>query len=269
MSEAEARGLPYLLKLKLTKNAMRLIKKLMDKPGWVQAGHGWEGQESSLKLVGWKDSRRVIVLRRAISAEKQPACDKLISEGPQPKQLGFNFGEIEEKNPQYTYAVLVTSLADEVRTIAQHYRDRADCENIFDELKNQWGWGGYTTQDLGRCRLVSRAVGLIYNWWNLYVRLADPDKHLEGITSRPLLLHAIAKQTSHAGHTHVRISSTHGRADRVRQFLKRIKDFFETLKVCAEQFTSEQLWCRILSKALERFLNGKILQPPLLLQDTG
>jgi hypothetical protein len=24
----------------------------------------------------------------------------------------------------------------------------ADCENAFDELKNHWGWGGFTTHDL-------------------------------------------------------------------------------------------------------------------------
>jgi Transposase DDE domain group 1 len=269
MSEAEARGLGYLFKLKLTNNATRLIKKLMGNSAWTKAGHGWEGQESSLKLVGWKASRRVIVLRRPLSQEKDPKAQKLLSAGSQPKQLGFNFGEIEGHNPQYTYAVLVTSLPDEVLTIAQHYRDRADCENIFDELKNQWGWGGYTTQDLHRCRLVARAVGLIYNWWNLYVRLADPDKHLEGITSRPLLLYAVAKQTSHAGQTHLKITSTHGRADRVRQVLSRITNFFEFLKACTEQLTSEQLWYRILSKALEKFLGGRILQPPLRLPETG
>lgn len=269
MSEAEKRGLPYLFKLKLTKNAMRLIKKLMSKPGWVKAGNGWEGQESSLQLMGWETPRRVVVIRRPLLQEKKPGGEALISERAQPKQLGFNFGEIEGNNPQYEYAVLVTSLPDEIRTIAQHYRDRADCENIFDELKNQWGWGGYTTQDLKRCQLVARAVGLIYNWWNLYVRLADPDKHLEGVTSRPLLLHAVAKQSSHAGQTHLRISSTHGRADRVKRFLTRITTFFESLKVCAEQLTSEQLWYRILSKALEKFLNGKILQPPFLLPETG
>lgn len=269
MREAETRELPYLFKLKLTKNAMRLIKKLMSKPGWVKAGHGWEGQESSLKLMGWQTSRRVIVLRRSLPQERNSGTEQLICEGPQPKQLGFNFGEIEGQNPQYEYAVLVTSLPDEIRTIAQHYRDRADCENIFDELKNQWGWGGYTTQDLKRCSLVARAVGLIYNWWSLYVRLADPDKHLEGITSRPLLLHAVAKQASHAGQTHIRITSTHGRTDRVKLFLTRITDFFESLKIYAEQLTSEQRWCRILSKALETFLKGKILQPPLLLPETG
>lgn len=34
---------------------------------------------------------------------------------------------------------------DPMATLAQHYRDRADVENIFDELKNQWGWGGLPT----------------------------------------------------------------------------------------------------------------------------
>jgi hypothetical protein len=38
-------------------------------------------------------------------------------------------------------------------TLGQLYRDRADCENAFDELKNQWGWGGFTMRDLKRCRL--------------------------------------------------------------------------------------------------------------------
>jgi len=37
--------------------------------------------------------------------------------------------------------------------IGQLYRDRADCENGFDEIKNQWGWGGYSTQDIERCAL--------------------------------------------------------------------------------------------------------------------
>jgi hypothetical protein len=58
--------------------------------------------------------------------------------------------------------VLVTDLKHELLTIAQLYRDRGDAENAFDELKNQWGWGGFTTQDLARCRLSAMAVDLIY-----------------------------------------------------------------------------------------------------------
>ncbi|MBV8591517.1 MAG: hypothetical protein JO212_15920, partial [Acetobacteraceae bacterium] len=83
------------------------------------------------------------------------------------------------------------------------------------KLKNQWGWGGFTTQDLKRCRLLARSVGLIYNWWSLFVRLADPEHYREAITSRPLLLQAIARQTRHAGQTKLTVSSTHG--ERIRR----------------------------------------------------
>ena len=44
--------------------------------------------------------------------------------------------EPAENMAAYEYSVLVTSLTDEVVSIVQHYRDRADCENNFDEIKN-------------------------------------------------------------------------------------------------------------------------------------
>ena len=52
------------------------------------------------------------------------------------------------------------------------YRDRAECKNDFDEIKNRRGWRGYSTHDIERCALNARAVALIYNWWSWYVRLA-------------------------------------------------------------------------------------------------
>ena len=67
----------------------------------------------------------------------------------------------------YAYAVLVTSTDYELRAAAQLYRERADAENNFDELENQWGWGGFTTHDLKHCCLVASMVALIYNWWNI------------------------------------------------------------------------------------------------------
>ena len=95
------------------------------------------------------------------------------------------------------------------------------------------------------------------------MRLADPNKHLEAITSRPLLLHAVAKQTTHAGQTHIKITSTHGKAGKVKLFLGRITAFFSSLKHDAEQLTGEQRWYRILSKAVEKYLQGRQLQPPI------
>ena len=47
---------------------------------------------------------------------------------------------------------------------------------------------GCLTLDLVRCRLSARAVGLIYNWWSWYTRLALPEIQKEAITSRALTI---------------------------------------------------------------------------------
>ena len=71
--------------------------------------------------------------------------------------------------------LLVTSLSEEMLGVAQLYRDRAEAENALDELKNQWGWTGFTTQDLRRCQILARVIAVTYNWWSLYTRLAIPN----------------------------------------------------------------------------------------------
>lgn len=151
----------------------------------------------------------------------------------------------------------MTSLDAEILSLGQLYRDRGDAENDFDELKNQWGWGGFTTQDLKRCRLMARFVALVFNWWTLFVRLADPDCHREAITSRPLLLCAIGRCATHAGQTTFRVRSTHGHHGWVRGALTRIGVFLERLRSNAEQLTPVERWYRILSAAFVRYLKGR------------
>jgi hypothetical protein len=111
-------------------------------------------------------------------------------------------------------------------------------------------------------------LALIFNWWNLFVRLADPYHRREAITSRPLLLHAIGRQTSHAGRTTVTITSVHGEHYRARRALTRIAGFFAELRKTAEQLTAIEHWYRILrlSHALIKYLRGRQLRPPPLLQ---
>ena len=52
MSRAEREGLPYLFKLRLTRNTQRLIHRAMTEPGGLTAGHGWQGKEGNLRLQG-------------------------------------------------------------------------------------------------------------------------------------------------------------------------------------------------------------------------
>ena len=154
------------------------------------------------------------------------------------------------------------SSLQEVLTLAQLYRDRADSENPFDELKNQWGWAGFTTRDLARCRTMARFIALVYNWWNLFVRLAEPDKHLEAITSRPLLLSAIAERCRHARQTTLRVASSHAKAGWAASVLSGIASFLRELVQSAEQLTTHQRWRRILAHAVRSWLGGRQLRPP-------
>jgi hypothetical protein len=265
MSEAESRLLPYLFKLKVTKNVQRLIQKIQSNGAWTPAVHSFEGQEAMLKLTGWSKERRVIILRQRVATDDVYLTE--VTNDTQVQQLELDFGSSNtEQAATYKYSVLVTSLNDDIIALTQHYRDRADSENIFDELKNQWGWGGFVTQDLMRCRFLARTVAFIYNWWNIFVRLAKPEKHMEAITSRPLLLHAIGKEISHAGQTSIRITSEHGSTRSIQQMLSRIVGFFNEIKNSAEQLTTEQRWSRILSKAVEQFLKGKRLSEPIYIE---
>lgn len=257
LARAEQEGVPYLFKLRLTPGVKKTVERLMRGAEWTAAGQGWEGAETRLRLAGWNRARRAVVLRRRVKA------DLAVVDPRDPAQMPLSFATLTEDTLVYEYAVLVTSLTHEIRSIAQLYRDRADSENPFDELKNHWGWGGFTTQDLKRCRFMARLTALTYNWWSLFVRLADPHQHTEAITSRPLLLHAPARLTRHGGQTRITISHPHAEAAWVERACREIAAFFKTLRQTAEQLTPLQRWCRVLSRALVKYLNGRQLHPPL------
>src|SRR5262249_2557919 len=176
--------------------------------------------DGTVGVEGWRRHRRIVILRRRV--ERSLA----LAERDDAGQLRLSFAEVDDGGELWEYAVLVTSLDSEILSIGQLYRDRADCENVFDELKNQWGWGGFTTRDLKRCRLIAGMVALFFNWWNLFVRLADPHHHREAIPSRPLLLQATGRKTRHAGRTTVTITSSHGEHHRAQKALTASLVFF-------------------------------------------
>ena len=129
-------------------------------------------------------------------------------------------------------------------------------------MKNQWGWGGFTTHDLARCRLAARMLALVYDWWNIFVRLADPNLHREAITSRPLFLSAVATRTRHARQTTIRVTSSHARARPAARALAAVALFLRGLTQSAEQLTRRQRWRAILSRAFQAFLKGRLLRAP-------
>lgn len=156
----------------------------------------------------------------------------------------------------YEYAVLVTNLKLEILSLGQLYRDRGDAENTFDELKNQWGWGGYTTHDLHRCQLTARAVALIYNWWSLFVCLANPEARREAITSRPWLMPSVGQRTEHAGQTTVTLIGQYGHFEQARQALMRVSAQLQAwARESAEQLKTVAVW-RSVCDYLKHVLTG-------------
>jgi hypothetical protein len=262
LREAEAREQPYLTKLRVTDKVKALIKTLFRATAWEEAGQGWEGIEDTLQLSGWSRARRVVVLRRPLTGE-------MVITGKGDDQAWLAFMESDVPTKRYEYAVLVTSTAYGILALAQLYRDRADAENNFDELKNQWGWGGFTTQDLARCQLMARMVALVYNWWTLFVRLAQPHKHFEAISSRPLLLHGVATHTHHAGQTRLTITSLHAKRSAIQAVLTKVAGFLKTLKATAEQWTDAERLRAMLTRAFATFMRTPAAPSALPISETA
>jgi len=73
-------------------------------------------------LVGWSRQRRIILLRRKLGR------DLAITDRTNPAQPLLGFAEVGPDKAAWEYAALITSLDNEILTLGQLYRERADCE---------------------------------------------------------------------------------------------------------------------------------------------
>jgi hypothetical protein len=135
----------------------------------MEAGQKWQGLDTKLMLTGWKTERRVIVLRRVLRDRAAKGKDSDKKAG---KQLNLDLPQETYPGILYAYALLVTSLKDEVRTIAQHWFPvyGSDTGQALLELasqalsrpgrfgeqlrrvENQWGWAGFTRKTRSAAR---------------------------------------------------------------------------------------------------------------------
>ena len=257
----EQRELPYLLRLRKTANVKRLIERLFRREDWSHARHasqGWQSIEDNIRLSGWSKSRRVVVLRRRIKH------DVALTAKQDSKQmvLALPHDGVEDNAQLWEYTVLVTNADYDIAAIGQLYRDRCDCENGFDELKNQWGWGGFTTQDMHRSQLTARAVALVYNWWSWYVRAANPNARREALTSRPLLLAAVGRATSHSDQTTLYLTPMHADASLIRTMIANVHAAIRYVTRTAEQLPKIDRWATMLSYICQRIVGQATLPTP-------
>jgi hypothetical protein len=231
----EAAGEPrpkYLFKLKLTPNVRRAIARV-PWPLWKGAPTVGCQQvaETTVRLQGWSRERRILIVRT------------LKPVNPTPQDLFW-------ETPEDEVAVYVTNLAASEAKPEQGallYAQRADTENVFDELKNQWGFRGYCSGRAVVTELAARLVLLTYNLWSLFTRLMglNPGHHTEAIKSRRDFLFLAAQVVES------------GRQRTVKLAVK--AEWWKTLKVCYERLrtwlvtTAPQLeeqgqWLRLLPR---------------------
>jgi hypothetical protein len=196
------------------------------------------------------------VLRRRIKADLAT-----VEEGD-PDELRLSFAELTDDTIVYEYAVLVTSLTGEILTIAQLYRDRADAENPFDELKNHLGLGRFYHAGPQVLPLYGPHHGTDLQ---LLESVRSPGRSPSadlGHHQSPVPAACPARLTRDSGQTRITISHPHAEAAWVESACREIAAFFKTLRQTAEQLTPLQRWYRVLSRALVKYLNGRELHPP-------
>jgi Transposase DDE domain group 1 len=259
MAVCETREQGYLFRLRQTTRVKQLLHRAFVRRDWHQATSfscGYEALEDTLQLDGWTRARRVVVLRRRLRDDI--AVTQSLPDGSLQLSLAIPTTEVVSDGlTAWEFTVLVTNTPQDLQAIGQLYRDRCDCENGFDELKNQWGWGGFTTHALTANRHMARITALVYNWWSWYVRAANPKARLEAATSRPLLLAAIGRMVRHAGQTTLFLTTMHAESGLAKSMIANVSMALAHVRTTAKQLLSADRWAIFVG-----YVCRQILGPP-------
>jgi len=149
----EARHLPYVVVARRNQPLQRLAAGLRD---WEKVDARYAVSEFRVRLLGWKDERRFLVVRERV--EEPPA----------------KRGRLLLEVPGYTFHLWVTNRSEPVQTLWRDYNDRATVEQRIEELKNDLGADDFCTQDFWATEAAFLAVLFTFNLLSLYQQLSAP-----------------------------------------------------------------------------------------------
>lgn len=266
MANAEARALAYLFKVRRSRNVCALFKRLEDSPGWKDCGCGWEAMDTVIRLDGWSKSRRCLLVRRPAKEKPEAKPARRPRGRPRknaavPVQQEFEFVECAKGRAWDCYALVTNDSGLDPVALTQLYRDRGDCENNFDEYKNQWGWCGFVTQKIKPTRAMARLIAIVANWWNVFCRLAEGGRHMEAVTSRPMLMGIVGRIVESGRKRYMHLTSTHAEASGIRESLERIGAFLGAISATAPLLGFNRTWTLVLRVAFRKWLGGRPLDP--------
>jgi hypothetical protein len=74
-------------------------------------------------------------------------------------------------------------------------------------------------------------TALFCNWWSIFCRLAGPVHHREAVTTRPMLLHRVARRTTSGGQCIITITSTNGNKNAISIFFAKLGAWLSAFEV--------------------------------------
>jgi len=191
MTEAEQRGVDYFVQTQEISLGEETYPSISCcKSGWEKRTAGFEAFATELKLITVENCSPGGNRSASISQRPRQAQDNAL-----PHQ--FSLVEPAEDLSAFEYSVLVTFVGrrGDKRLFSITVTVLIVKTTLMKSKTNGAGAGSFTSE-ARPCRLIARMIALVYNWWSLFIRLVEAEKHYEAIVSRPLLLHGVSKQLS-------------------------------------------------------------------------
>src|SRR5439155_7182431 len=157
----EGKNIAYVMACKLYANLQSDIYNIVK---WNAIGEGLWISEISYRQGGWKQARRIIVLKQSEEIRPKATGRKL-------KTLFSAAGIGEDKVYRTRYHALVTNQSLPAIEIWEQYKRRGDAENRIKELKEDFGVEGFCMDDFCATETAMRFVMVAYNLMSLFRQL--------------------------------------------------------------------------------------------------
>ena len=158
--------LPYIVVARMTRFIQREAQRV---PHWRALDENFSVGQFYLKLCGWEQTRRFVVVRERERESRASKGRKLIDV------------------PGYTFRVLVTTRSDAEQEVWRDYNRRADMENRIAELKHDLAADRFCLKQFFATEAAFQTILLLFNLLGEFQRVAGLPGYREPATLRTLV----------------------------------------------------------------------------------
>lgn len=180
----------YIIAVKMYPTIKRELRAL---EGWTKLKDGMEIAEFEYQSPEWKQSRRMVAVRKNIEILTKATGKLLLFDEPVGK---------------YRYSLYVTNLDLPAEQIWLSYKDRADAENRIKELKYDFGLDSFCMDKFWATEAAFRTIMMAYNLMSLFRQVVLKSKSQATLNTLRFKCFALGSWISkHAGKTTLNIAA--------------------------------------------------------------